>query len=141
VMGINSSKPSLLIVDDDPQICTTLRGQLTEAGFECQLASSGEAALQAMQGRSFDAIISDLNMPGLSGLQLLEEARKEHSRSAFLLATGMDDVGVAIKAMKLGADDYLLKPFRLQTVVTSLRLALQKKRLQRELEDQREHLE
>lgn len=140
-MKPDSSKPSLLLVDDDHHLCTMLSEELSPQGFECRTVFSGKAALSLMQAESFDAIITDINMPGLSGLQLLDEARKKCPHSAFLLATGVDDVDTAIEAMKKGADDYLVKPFRLQVAVASIRRALEKKRLELELERHRAHLE
>src|SRR5712692_7959589 len=106
-------KGSVLAVDDDPGISNLMRDKLTREGFSCRNSSSGEEALEVLQHETFDIVITDLQMPGISGLQLIEEARKTHPRSAFMIVTGIDDIRVGIDAMKRGVDDYLVKPFPL----------------------------
>jgi putative nucleotidyltransferase with HDIG domain len=131
----------ILVVDDDSAICELLITKLKASGFISQSCSSGEEALELLSNASFDAIISDLKMPGISGLELLEEARNFAPRTAFLMATGVSDVAVGVAAMKQGAADYLLKPFQMEAVVASLRRALEMKRMELELADYRQHLE
>ncbi len=132
---------SLLIVDDEPPVCRLLSERLTQEGFNCQSCASGEKALELLQRDAFDLVISDLRMPGISGMTLLEEAYKKYPRTAFLMVTGVDDIRVGIEAMKQGAADYLVKPFQLDAVVASVTRALDKKRLELDLEDHRQHLE
>jgi len=131
----------LLIVDDEIGVCLLLKEWLTQAGFICQTALGGEEALEILREHEVDAIISDLSMPGLSGLELLTEVRKTRPYTAFLMATGLGDISLGIQAMKQGADDYLLKPFQLDAVVASLARALEMRRLERELEHYRKGLE
>jgi response regulator RpfG family c-di-GMP phosphodiesterase len=88
-----------------------------------------------------DAVISDLQMPGISGMELLAEVRRRYPHVAFLVATGVDDIRVGVRAMQQGADDYLVKPFDVDIVTVSLNRALEKKRLEREVENYRLHLE
>jgi response regulator RpfG family c-di-GMP phosphodiesterase len=88
-----------------------------------------------------DAVISDLRMPGTSGLQLLVAVRQLYPHLAFLLATGVDEIRVGVQAMQQGADDYLVKPFDVDTVVVGLNRALQKKKLEKEVANYRLHLE
>jgi response regulator RpfG family c-di-GMP phosphodiesterase len=80
-------------------------------------------------------------MSGTSGLELLEGVRAKHPRVAFLMATAVDDVRVGIQAMKAGADDYLVKPFQLEVVATAVRRAIERKRLEQEVENYRLRLE
>lgn len=134
-------KGSVLVVDDEPNVCQLLTNKLTQEGFECQTCSSGERAVELIREKSFDVIISDLRMPGLSGLEVLEAVRQNHPRPAFLMVTGVDDVRVGIDAMKRGVDDYLVKPFQLAAVVASLERALERKRMETEIENYRENLE
>jgi response regulator RpfG family c-di-GMP phosphodiesterase len=131
----------LLIVDDEMGVCLLLKEWLTQAGFICQTALGGEEALEILREHEVDAVISDLSMPGLSGLELLTEVRKTRPHTAFLMATGLGDISLGIQAMKQGADDYLLKPFQLDAVVASLARALEMRRLERELEHYRKGLE
>ncbi|MBZ5540028.1 MAG: response regulator [Acidobacteriia bacterium] len=131
----------VLIVDDEPAACKLLATLLSAAGFACGTASSGEAALGLLQREKPDAVISDLNMPGMTGMELLAAVRRQYSYLALLVTTGVDDVRMGIQAMKLGADDYLVKPLQEEVVIASLKRALQKKRLEQEVEGYRHHLE
>jgi putative nucleotidyltransferase with HDIG domain len=131
----------ILVVDDDPAIRELLTTKLKLSGFIPRSCGSGEAALRILSRESFDGIISDLNMPGISGLELLKEARRLVPRTAFLMATGVSDVAVGIAAMKQGAADYILKPFQMEAVVVSLRRAVEVKRMEAELEEYRNRLE
>ncbi len=72
------SRPRVLIVDDEAGICLLLNELLNDAGYQCQTASSGEQALEILRQQEFAALISDLRMPGMSGLALLEAARAQH---------------------------------------------------------------
>ena len=80
-------------------------------------------------------------MPEPSGLELLEKIPNHHRHLAFLMATGVSDIRIDVQAMQQGADDYLLKPFQLDAVVASLQRALEKRRLETEVENYRERLE
>lgn len=135
------SSTRVLAVDDEPAACKLLSLILTAPAFHCTTACTAEEALVALQREPFDAVISDLQMPGLSGMELLTEVRHNHPHMAFLVTTGVDDVDVGVKAMRSGADDYLVKPLRESTVVASLENALHKRRLEREVEKYRLHLE
>jgi len=140
-MPSNVPRGRILVVDDEPPICALLIEGLTPEGFECRATSSGAEAIKLLECERFDALISDLRMPGVSGLALLETARTKYPWMSFLIATGVDNVRVGVDAMKQGADDYILKPFRLETVALAVDRALEKKRLELELEAYRERLE
>src|SRR6267378_374853 len=131
----------VLIVDDEPAACKLLALLLSEADFECKTALSGAEALRLLEKDNRDAIVCDLNMPGMTGMELLAEVRRRSPQVAFLVATGLDDVRAGILAMKSGADDYLVKPLQADLVIASLHRALQKKRLEQEVEGYRLHLE
>ncbi|MGA3326790.1 MAG: HD domain-containing phosphohydrolase [Terriglobia bacterium] len=131
----------VLVVDDDPTICGLLTTKLKSSGYISQSCSSGEEALQLLSKEAFDAIISDLDMPGISGLALLAAVRRLAPRTAFLMATGVSDAAVGVSAMKQGAADYLLKPFHLEAVIVSLRRAVETKRMEAELEEYHQRLE
>jgi len=131
----------VLIVDDEPAACKLLALLLTEADFECKTALTGAEALRLLENDNRDAIVCDLNMPGMTGMELLAEVRRRWPQVAFLVATGLDDVRAGVLAMKSGADDYLVKPLHADLVIASLHRALQKKRLEQEVEGYRLHLE
>src|SRR5208337_3080154 len=140
-MGSSLHRGRILIVDDEQGICRLLSDVLGQEGFECSDTSDGRAALELLETQPFDAVISDLRMPGTSGLEILKEVREKHPQVAFLMATAVDDVRAGIQAMKGGADDYLVKPFQLDVVLTALDRAIERKRLEREVENYRERLE
>lgn len=131
----------VLTVDDEPSACKLISLILTPPAFECSATSNAHDALAALQRRQFDAVISDLQMPGMSGMELLREVRRHHPQVVFLVTTGVDNVDIGVEAMRSGADDYLVKPLSENAVLASLGRALHKKRLEREVEHYREHLE
>jgi len=125
--GGKPANTRVLIVDDEPAICLLLKELLSQAGFDCQTAPSGNAALDILQQHEFDALISDLYMPGISGLALLESARARYPGMRLLLATGGAEEQAGVDAVGHGADGYVLKPFRLDAVVAALRRVLEPK--------------
>jgi len=114
---------------------------LSSPAIGCTTASSGEDALVALQRERFDAVISDLQMPGISGMELLTQVRRSYPHMAFLVTTGVDDLEVGVQAMRCGADDYLVKPLRESAVRISLESALHKRQLEQQIENYRQHLE
>jgi putative nucleotidyltransferase with HDIG domain len=104
-------------------------------------ASTAQEALELLRQHHLDAIIADLEMPGVSGLELLDQVRLHHPEVVFLMATGVDDLRIAVQTMKKGAEDYLIKPLDLDAVVAALERALERKRLRLELERYRRTLE
>lgn len=134
-------KSSVLVVDDDESICLLLDAKLKSAGYESRYCTRGAEALELICRHPFDAIISDLNMPGVTGFDLLEATVRYLPHAAFLMATGVNDISIGIAAMKKGAADYLLKPFQLDAVMLSLERALGIKQLEAKLENYRNHLE
>jgi len=131
----------VLVVDDEPGACKLLSLILGPPAFHCTTAGSGAEALVALQGGQFDAVISDLHMPGISGMELLAEVRGCYPHLAFLVTTGVDDVDVGVRAMRIGADDYLVKPLIEASVIASLENAIQKRQLEKQVEHYRQHLE
>lgn len=131
----------VLIVDDETSHRTALAVMLNEVGIRCMTAAGAEEALAIMRQRKIDAVIADLEMPGMSGLQLLDMVRLQYPNVVFLMATGVDDLRVGVHAMKKGAEDYLIKPLDLDAIVAALERALERRRLRLELEDYRSRLE
>jgi response regulator RpfG family c-di-GMP phosphodiesterase len=131
----------VLAVDDERAASKLLAIMLRPPDFLCSTAASGEEALQALHREHFDAVISDLQMPGIGGLELLTHVRGCYPHVAFLVTTGVDDVEVGVKAMRSGADDYLIKPLVESAVIASLERALHKRNLEQQVENYRQHLE
>jgi DNA-binding NtrC family response regulator len=115
--------PRLLIVDDDPAQRSLLDSFLTSQGFQTVVVSSGEKALEALRREDINMMISDVRMPGLTGLETLRLARKEHGSFPILLVTGYADVRDAVGAMRDGAVNYLSKPIDLDELLASVRQA------------------
>jgi cyclic di-GMP phosphodiesterase len=131
----------VLLVDDEEAISTMLSHRLGLEGHRCRSARNAAEALEILKQGEFDVVISDLRMPGISGMELLRTVRSAYPDITFLVATGVDDVRVGVEAMKEGAADYLLKPFQLDGVAMSVARALENKRLARQVEDYRKNLE
>ncbi|MGA2607749.1 MAG: HD domain-containing phosphohydrolase [Terriglobia bacterium] len=136
-----SGVPRVLIVDDELTTRKLLAAMLGEAGVPCKTAAYAEEGLGILETESVNGVLSDLQMPGISGMVFLAEVRRRHRRLAFLMITGVDDIRVGIGAMKKGANVYLVKPLQVEIVMASLERALEKKRLEQEVENYREHLE
>lgn len=118
-------KPArILIVDDDPGQRGLLESFLRKQGFDPATAASGEAALQLLGRGAFDLMISDVRMPGMSGLETLRRARQTHPNLPVLLVTAFADIRTAVTAMRDGAVNYLAKPIDLDELMTSVRLAV-----------------
>ena len=130
----------VLLVDDEPP-ARKLLSLILEPDYSCTMASNGAEALVALQRVQFDAVISDLQMPGMSGMDLLVKARHDQPYLAFLVTTGVDDVDIGVQAMRSGADDYIVKPLLGNVVLASLDRAIHKRRLERQVENYRLHLE
>jgi len=131
----------VLVVDDESAASKLLSLILEPPAFQCAIANNGEEALVALQREPFDAVISDLRMPGISGMQLIGEVRRLYPNVALLVTTGVSDVDVGVEAMRCGADDYLVKPLHESAVRASLENALHKRELEREVQNYRLHLE
>jgi DNA-binding NtrC family response regulator len=120
----NADLPRILIVDDDPGQRSLLNTFLRTQGFETVTADSGQQALETLRTGKFNMMISDVRMPGLSGLETLRLARKEHATLPVLLVTAFTDVRDAVAAMRDGAVNYLAKPIDLDELLASVRQAV-----------------
>lgn len=116
---------SILVVDDEPDIVEILGSVLQELGCEIISAFDGAAALNVVKSRQVDAIISDLMMPEMDGLTLLRQLRAEGYLLPFVILTGHGDQTSTVNALRLGAFDFLSKPFDSDAVVNTMRQALQ----------------
>ncbi len=101
----------ILIVDDEPTILMFCTRALTRMGYEVQGASSGEEALALLRQGSYDVLVTDISMPGMTGIELLNQARNVMPDLAVIVITGVGSIDVAIRALRGGAQDFLPKPF------------------------------
>ena len=137
-----SDPATLLVADDDPGLRESLERTLTREGYRVVLASDGRAALERVQAGGIDLIVTDLRMPGLTGLELLRAAKAIMPDVDVILLTAFGTVEEAVKAMKDGAYDFLTKPFRREQLIKLVDKALerrdlieQNKALKKQLED------
>ncbi len=128
----SSEAARILVVDDERVIREILAEFLTLEGFSVHTVEDGEKALTELRLNPYDLLITDLKMPRLSGLQLLEKIEAERLGVLTVLMTGFGTVETAIEAMKKGAYDYLLKPFKVEEVIHVVERALYRQRLQAE---------
>jgi response regulator RpfG family c-di-GMP phosphodiesterase len=128
----SSEAARILVVDDERVIREILAEFLALEGFSVHTVEDGEKALTELRLRPYDLLITDLKMPRLSGLQLLERIEAERLGVLTVLMTGFGTVETAIEAMKKGAYDYLLKPFKVEEVIHVVERALYRQRLQAE---------
>ncbi|HZY04205.1 MAG TPA: sigma-54 dependent transcriptional regulator [Anaeromyxobacteraceae bacterium] len=101
----------VLVVDDEEIVRESLGGWLQKDGYDVAAAPDGRSAVERMKGESWNVVLVDLKMPGMDGLQVLEEARRLQPDAAVIIMTAYATVDTAVTAMKLGAFDYLIKPF------------------------------
>ncbi|PYN45513.1 MAG: DNA-binding response regulator [Candidatus Rokuibacteriota bacterium] len=139
-----SDPATLLVADDDPGLRESLERTLTREGYRVVLASDGRAALERVQAGGVDLIVTDLKMPGLTGLELLRAAKAIMPDVDVILLTAFGTVEEAVKAMKDGAYDFLTKPFRREQLIKLIDKALerrdlieQNRALKKQLEDLR----
>jgi diguanylate cyclase (GGDEF)-like protein len=126
------AKARILAVDDQRYFRELIAGMLAEAGFEAQTAASGEEALHILDNSDFDVVLTDLVMPGMDGTELVHRIKQRDPDQEVVVVTGVVDVRTAVDAMKLGAADYLLKPFDRRTLAVTLEGLLQNRRLRTE---------
>jgi len=122
----------LLVVDDDQEFRDTLRTRFARHGFEVRSAASGEEALELAALRNFDVAVFDMMMPGMSGLELLRQFKLRHGECEVVLLTGQGSIETAVEAMKLGAYDYLQKPFPLKDLEAVAIKAYERRNLRKE---------
>ncbi|KAE9639209.1 sigma-54 dependent transcriptional regulator [Pseudomonas sp. PB106] len=120
---------AVMVVDDESSIRSAVEQWLSLSGFEVQLFSRAEDCLAALPAHFAGVILSDVRMPGIGGLALLAEVQKRDADLPVILLTGHGDVPMAVEAMRDGAYDFLEKPFSPETLLGSLRRALDKRRL------------
>lgn len=110
----------VLVVDDDPQVCKTVSMILQEHGYHVQAYSQPRQALQAVRKAPFDIALIDIKMPDLNGLELVEKIKAEDPRVAPIVMTAFPDVQTAAETMRLGARDYITKPFREEQLLAAV---------------------
>lgn len=119
----------IMVVDDEPAIREVLQRTLEGAGYACQTAPDAEDAISLLRNNDISIVLTDIMMPGKTGVELLGEIRTDYPDIAVIMLTAVADAQTAIDAMKQGASDYLTKPFNLVEVMMSVERALEKRSL------------
>jgi two-component system, LuxR family, response regulator FixJ len=119
-----SSKAKVYVIDDDEAMRDSLDFLLTSAGFNVSLFETALAFLDALPGLEFGCVVSDVRMPGLDGIELLKRIKAANSQFPIVIMTGHGDVPLAVEAMKLGAADFLEKPFEDDRLIGMIEAAI-----------------
>jgi response regulator RpfG family c-di-GMP phosphodiesterase len=127
--GYPEDRPRVLVVDDEKFIRDIIADFLGMEGYIVRTAEDGSSAVSELERARYDMVISDLKMPKMGGLELLREVAKTHPDTLTVIMTGFGTVETAIDAMKRGAYDYILKPFKVEEIVHIVQRGLEKKRL------------
>jgi two-component system KDP operon response regulator KdpE len=124
--SVSTSQGKVLIVDDEPSIRRALRTTFGTLGFAIAEAVTGEQALPLLRATYFDAVLLDINMPGMGGLEACKEIRRQFPRVAVLMLTVRDNEDDKVEALEAGADDYVTKPFPIRELVARVRAAVRR---------------
>lgn len=117
---------SILIVDDDLNLCSALKDELLEVGYDADYVNSGDEAFQYMSGNPVDLLLLDLKMPGKDGFEVLRQINEDNINVRIIVLTAYADVKSAIDSAKMGASDFISKPYDLDELLISIRKILQK---------------
>src|SRR5688572_4098971 len=129
--------PSILIVDDEPGVRTALGGVLRDEGYNVDTVDSGEACLERVVTHAYDVVLLDVWMPGIDGLETLQRLRERRVDAEVVVISGHGNVESAVRAIKLGAFDFVEKPLSLDKAVLVVRHALRQRALEAENRDLR----
>ncbi len=139
--NVASSKGRVLIVDDEANARNALAELLDDAGYSVSTAADGRTALLQLGQVDPDVVLTDLKMPGMDGLSLIERGRPMSPHTTFIVMTAFATIDTAVKAIKLGAESYLTKPLELDAVMALVDRALDRTRLSREAAQLRERFD
>lgn len=120
----NSTEAKILVVDDEKIMRDLVQRILNKAGYQVETKDNGEAALERLAEDDFDMVISDVNMPGVGGFELLKEVKKQYPQTAVIMMTGYADTFTIKDALMFGADEYITKPFKHYEVTVVVERAL-----------------
>ncbi len=131
-VDMSDDRDSILIVDDESVICSILEQRIRLAGgIDVVTAPNGNMALELLGQRAFDVVLTDICMPGISGIELLREIKSSWPQTIVMIMSGFADLNDTIQALRLGAVDFMEKPFDMAKVVDSIQRLFRRKRLER----------
>jgi putative nucleotidyltransferase with HDIG domain len=136
-----NQQEKILVVDDVAAVRRLLCRKLTKEGYCCEEADSAMTTLDRLNRSPAELVLLDINIPGKSGIDILPEIKSTYPDTAVIMATVVDETSVVIECMKKGADDYICKPFNLDSVVLSVQRTLEKRKLQIKIREYQQNLE
>lgn len=120
--------PRVLLVEDEPSLIVTLSDRLVAEGYRLASESNGLAAVERVLGESFDLVLLDVALPGMNGFDVCRELRRRGAHLPILMLTARGDVADRVVGLKLGADDYLIKPFEMMELLARIEALLRRSR-------------
>lgn len=122
------NKEQILLVDDDAVILNQTRYLLDRQGYETTALNNGENALQALERRPFDLVLTDLVMAPVDGFEVLKSAKNIYHQLPVVVLSGFGDISVAVEALRLGVDDFILKPFEPEELLNRIETCFERKK-------------
>jgi len=119
-----AKKSSVLVVDDEDSLRTVLSNELSNEGYEVRNAADGDAAISELQKNQYDLVLLDIKMPRMNGFEVLKFIKEGHPKTKVVMLTGFADLKNAIESKKLGADDFVSKPYDLVDLLTTIERVL-----------------
>lgn len=120
-------KPKVLIIEDEEKIARVLELELSYEGYEVKIALNGVEGFQMFQSDSWDVIVLDVMLPGISGIELLRRIRSTQTNVSVIMLTAKDSVEDKVSGLDLGANDYMTKPFQIEELLARIRVCLRNK--------------
>jgi DNA-binding NtrC family response regulator len=133
-------KSKILLIDDDVNLCQVISYQLKKMEYDVDVANSGREGLEAYRQGNYEIVLTDIQMPDISGIQVLQEIRKQNKEVVIILITAYGSVENALEACRMGADDYITKPFGQEQLLFVIEKAVRLRNLQTENQTLREEL-
>lgn len=128
-----AEKTKILVIDDEKRMCDSIKVLLSNIGYEVDIALNGRTGIEKLQSTSYDLVITDLMMPELDGFAVMKYIRENCSSTLVIVITGYASVESAVRAIRSGAYDYILKPFDFEIIKISVERAWDKLKLEKEL--------
>lgn len=138
IYGGKMAREKILIVDDEIETRQVCKRVFSKKNYSLEFAEDGRRALEMMEDNHFGVVLADLIMPGMGGLTVLERIKEEHPRTEVIIITGYANINTAVNAMRMGAYDYIAKPFDINQLVSVVGRCLEKQKLAREVDKLKE---
>ena len=129
-----AAKSKILVIDDEKRMCDSIKVLLSNIGYDVDIAENGRVGIDKLRSRRYDLVITDLMMPELDGFAVMKHVKENCPNTLVIVITGYASVESAVRAIRSGAYDYILKPFDFEIIKISVERAWDKLKLEKELE-------